>query len=271
MHPVVETTEHEHTLYAEQLTSVYGLPITNALLGSWVALIIIIVLAILVRVSIRLIPGKMQSIWEIICEQCMDLCDQVTNSREISESAFPIAIAIFIFVLINDWVGILPGIGSILVMVDGHSTALLRGATADINTTLALSLFSVVVANLLGIVSIGLWNTITKFIAVPELIKFKEIVKKPTLLIQIPVNIFIGLLELLGEFAKIAALSFRLFGNVFAGEVLLAAMAALIAYGVPVPFLFLEFFVGIIQAFIISLLTVVYITLAMQMHSSSDH
>ena len=99
---------------------------------------------------------------------------------------------------------------------------------------------------------------------------FTKVRKDPSILIVAPITVFVGLLELLGEFAKIASLSFRLFGNVFAGEVLLASMAAIFAFVVPGPFLFLEVFVGLIQALIFSLLATVYFTIASQDHSEHD-
>jgi F-type H+-transporting ATPase subunit a len=103
---------------------------------------------------------------------------------------------------------------------------------------------------------------------------FGEIVRKvrrePAILISAPIMFFVGILELVGEFAKIASLSFRLFGNVFAGEVLLMAMGAILAYVLPLPFLGLEIFVGLIQAFIFSLLTLVYFTIAATDHEEHD-
>ena len=90
------------------------------------------------------------------------------------------------------------------------------------------------------------------------------------ILLTAPIMFFVGVLELIGEFAKVASLSFRLFGNVFAGEVLLSAMAAILAYVLPVPFLFLEVFVGLIQALIFSILTLVYFTIAAQDHSEHE-
>ena len=93
-----------------------------------------------------------------------------------------------------------------------------------------------------------------------------KIRKDPTVLVIAPIQVFVGLIEVVGELAKVASLSFRLFGNVFAGEVLLASMSAIFAYILPVPFMFLEVIVGIIQAFIFSMLTVVYFTIASQDH-----
>ena len=143
----------------------------------------------------------------------------------------------------------------------------LRGGTADINTTLALAVMAVIGANVFGVVSIGLWKTFNKDVNLNVLGGiFTKIRNEPTIIIVAPITFFVGLIEIVGEFAKVASLSFRLFGNVFAGEVLLASMAALVAYIIPIPFLFLELLVGVIQALIFSILLVVYFTIA-----ASDH
>lgn len=264
-----ETEHHAHTLYGEQIFSLGNFPVTNSMFTSWVALFVILVLSLIIRFKQKLVPRGIQNLFEVIIEELLKLCDTVTQDRKISLIALPLVMALVVFVLINNWLGILPGIGSIMIDTDHGPVALFRGATADINTTLALALISVLFANIVGIFVVGAWNTFTKFVRIPALARLKNIFKDPVQIIVVPVDIFVGLLELLGEAAKVASLSFRLFGNIFAGEVLIASMGAILAYGVPMPFLFLEFFVGIIQAFIIGLLTVVYVTLAVQMHD--DH
>ena len=126
---------------------------------------------------------------------------------------------------------------------------------------------TVVGANLFGVLSIGGWKTFNKYVNISALGSiFTKFKKDKTVVIVAPITFFVGILELIGEFAKIASLSFRLFGNVFAGEVLLASMAAIISYILPVPFLGLEIFVGLIQAFIFSMLLLVYFTIAAQDH-----
>jgi len=100
---------------------------------------------------------------------------------------------------------------------------------------------------------------------------FTKIRQEPTVVIVAPITFFVGLIEIIGEFAKVASLSFRLFGNVFAGEVLLASMAALVAYIVPIPFLFLEILVGVIQALIFSMLLVVYFTISATDHDAHEN
>ena len=261
---------HEITLYAEPITHIGPLPITNALLTSWLAVFIIIIISIALRSKLREIPKGLQNFFEIILEGALSLCDQVTGSRNLTIKVFPLAISVFFFILINNWLGIFPLGGFGLVETGGGESVFIpfiRSGTADINTTLALSVMAVIGANLFGIISIGLWKTFNKYVNLKALGGIvTKIRREPTVLVVAPVTFFVGVLELIGELAKVASLSFRLFGNVFAGEVLLVSMSVLLAYGLPIPFLFLEIFVGLIQAFIFSILVLVYFTIASQDH-----
>jgi len=257
---------HSHTLYAEKVTTIAGLPITTALITSWLSVLVIIILSFALRLSLKKIPGKLQHLFEMMIEGGLSMADQVTGSRRISEKVLPIALAIFMFVLVNNWFGILPltAIG----FVQNHSfIPFIRSGTADINTTIGLAVVAVLAANAFGVVSLGAWKMFNKYVNVKALgIAVRNVRKDPMGLLTAPIHFFVGIIEIVGEFAKIASLSFRLFGNVFAGEVLLASMAALVAYAVPIPFLFLEVMVGAVQAFIFAMLTIVYFTIA-----STDH
>jgi F-type H+-transporting ATPase subunit a len=274
MESIPTTTQeivHENTLFAEPLFHIGNFAVTNALLTSWISVLIIVGISLAVRLKLKKIPGKFQHIFEVIVDGALNLCDQVTGSRALSIKLFPYVFAIFFFVLINNWMGILPGVGSIgfVELHDGVRTfvPLLRGGTADINTTLALALMSVVGANIFGILAIGIWKTLNKYVNLRVLGSIvTDVRKNPQILIVAPIKFFVGLLEAIGEVAKVISLSFRLFGNAFAGEVLLASMAALVHYIVPAPFLFLEVFVGLIQALIFALLSLVYFTIAAQDH-----
>jgi F-type H+-transporting ATPase subunit a len=266
---------HNITLFAEPIVNFHGFPITNALITSWVAVLIIAILSLSLRSKMQLIPNKIQNIFEILLEGALDLCDQVTNSRVITLKVFPLAISVFVFVLMNNWLGLLPlgGFGILDKSSEGLSfVPFLRGGTADVNTTIALAIMTVVGANLFGIFSVGIWKTFNKYVNLKALGEiFTKIRKEPTVIIVAPITFFVGFIEIIGEFAKIISLSFRLFGNVFAGEVLLASMAALIAYIVPIPFLFLEILVGVIQALIFAILLVVYFTISAMDHSEEEH
>ncbi len=258
-------TEHEHTLFAEPLFDIGNFTVTNSLLSSWLAVILIIILSLVIRAKKSKIPGKFQSFMEVVIDGAFGMIDMVTNDRAKSKKVFPIAFSIFLFVLVNNWLGMLPGVGSITF----NHVALLRGGTADLNTTLALGLFAVIAANVFGVMAVGGWNYFNKFINIRALLEIpKKIKHEPTIVLVNPINFFVGLIEIISEVAKVASLSFRLFGNVFAGEVLLASIAAMVAWGVPLPFMFLEILVGVIQALIFSVLTVVYFTIASADHSA---
>ncbi len=265
-----EEIAHEITIFAEPIFHFKDFTVTNALFTSWFAVLAIIIFAALLRKKLREVPGVLQNIFEIIIEGGLNLCDQVTNNRALSQKIFPLAISVFLFILTNNWLGLLP-VGGLGILERGeHGLAFipfLRGGTADVNTTISLAVMAVIGANLFGVFSIGIWEIFNKYVNLKALGQiFRKIKKDKTIIIVAPITFFVGLLELIGEFAKVASLSFRLFGNVFAGEVLLASMAALFAFVLPVPFLFLEILVGVIQALIFSMLLVVYFTIA-----SSDH
>lgn len=272
----MELTEikHENTLFAEPIAHIGDFPITNALITSWVAVLILIIISIIIRTRLKNVPGKLQHFFEIVLEGGLSLADQVTGSRKTTEKVFPLAISIFFFVLINNWLGILPlgGFGIVETGAEGSVfIPFLRSGTADINTTLMLAVVAVIGSNIFGIVSIGVWKMFNKYVNLKALAGIlTKIRHEPTVLLIAPITFFVGVLELIGELAKVASLSFRLFGNVFAGEVLLASMGALLAYGLPLPFLFLEVFVGVIQALIFAMLTLVYFSIASTDHEAHD-
>jgi len=277
----IQEVSHEATLYAEPIAHIGGLTITNALFTGWVAVFVLIIIAIAIRTKIKQIPKGFQNLFEIVIEGAESIIDQVTNDKKITAKVFPIAFSIFLFVLINNWLGIVPLGGFGIIENTEHGKAfipLIRSGTADINMTLAMGVLSVIGANVFGIMSIGVWKMFNKYVNINAFVDMiRKVRKEPTLLISAPIMFFVGVLELIGEFAKVASLSFRLFGNVFAGEVLLLSMSTILAYVLPLPFIGLEILVGVIQAFIFSILTVVYYTIAAQdhdhdeKHESSEH
>lgn len=257
---------HEHTLYAEPIGHIGGLAITNSLLMSWLALIIIFALSVKIGTKIKTIPGKIQSATEIIIEGLMSVFDGVTGSRAKTVKFAPFVFTFFFFILFNNWIGLLPGVGSIGQVIEAHGEKIfvpyLRGGTADYNTTLALAIIGIVASHIFGVIAVGAWKHFNKFINIQAILDIPRKIKKDWTVIMVnPIKFFIGIIELISEFAKIASLSLRLFGNVFAGEVLLASISAMLAFVIPIPFMFLEIFVGLVQAFIFSVLILVYISL----------
>jgi F-type H+-transporting ATPase subunit a len=232
------------SLRAEQIFRIGSFPVTNSVLLAFIAVVLLAAIAITLNRRMAMVPTGMQNIAEMVIEGALGLMDSVLGTRQKSEKYLPLVLTIFFFVLFSNWLGLLPGVGSILIINNGASVPLLRSPASDLNFTLALALIAVTLINALSIAAVGLKSRLSVFF------NFKS-----------PVDFFIGILELISEFAKIISFSFRLFGNVFAGEVLLAIMAFLVPYLVPLPFMFLEIFVGFIQAFIFGMLTLVFIAI----------
>ena len=265
----LETTaevSHESPLYAESLFHIGPLTITNSLVNSLLAVFLVIVFSLAVKSKLKEVPGRLQNFFEAIIEVFLNLFDSVTHSRKKSLLFAPMLLAFFFFILINNWSGILPGVGSVGRIVLEHGEKVFvpffRGGTADLNTTLALAIIGVFASHVFGVLALGFWQHFNKFINIKVFLEIpKKIKKDPAVLLVNPIKAFVGLIEIIGEIAKVASLSFRLFGNIFAGEVLLVSMSALLAWVVPVPFLFLEIIVGLIQAFIFMTLVLTYLSI----------
>jgi F-type H+-transporting ATPase subunit a len=239
------------SLRAETIFHIGSFPVTNSLLLSALVLVILVSFALVLRKKIAMVPGMVQNVAELILEGALGIMDSVLNGdRKASEKYLPLVFTIFLFILFSNWLGLLPGVGSLVVNQGaGVVTPLFRSPASDLNFTLALALIAVTFVNIFGTAAIGLKGRLSVFF------NFKG-----------PIDFFVGILEIISEFAKIISFSFRLFGNVFAGEVLLAILAYLVPYVVPVPFLFLELFVGFIQALIFAMLTTVFIGMSVVGH-----
>lgn len=234
---------------AEKLFTILGLPVTNTLLMSWLVIGLLATGAILLSRRLALSPSGGQNLIELGMERFLNVMEGVFGSRELAEKYFPIVATIFIFILISNWLGIFPGIGSIgfREVHEGKEVfvPILRSSASDLNVTLALAIVAVALVNILGVTAIGFGKHLSRFFS------FRS-----------PVDFIVGILEFISEIAKMVSFSFRLFGNIFAGEVLLIITAFLVPYLVPVPFLFLEIFVGFVQALVFAMLTMVFISIA---------
>ncbi len=234
------------SLRAETIFSIGSFPITNALLLSTLVLMLLAVFAFILRRRLAMVPGAVQNIFELLVEGALGIMDTVLGNRRQSEKYFPLVFTVFLFILFSNWLGLLPGVGSFVVSTADGTVPLLRSPASDLNFTLALALIAITFVNAASSVAVGFWHRLSIFF------NFKS-----------PLDFFIGILELVSELGKIISLSFRLFGNVFAGEVLLAIMAFLVPYALPLPFMLLEIFVGFIQAFIFGMLITVFIGMSL--------
>jgi len=235
----------EITVAAHELYEIGGYIFTNTTF--WIVLIVISLAALFVAVfsKAKIVPGKTQNVLEFIMEAFLNFCDSITNSRKKTLEIFPFAMSLFLIIWASNLLELVPGLGVFPI---------LRSPSSDLNFTFGLAGLSMFYINYLALRNLGLVPYLGKFF------NFKS-----------PVLLFVGLLELMGEFTRIISLSMRLFGNLFAGEVLLMVVTSGIhwslAYFVPLPFLALETLVGFLQAFIFSSLIVVFYSTATEAHA----
>lgn len=280
------------SLSAEKIASIGSFPITNSLLSTWAVMAILVGLSLWVRRSVKLVPSHVQSVAEILIGGLYDFFESVMGHH--AKQAFPLLASLFLFIITANWMGLLPGVGTIgfyetpvvshsqtdhgekavVSAVDGsvveHNqpgavreisgrefetketehveekkfVPLLRGATADLNMTIALAIVAFFAIQYFGFATLGIHYSARFF-------NFQN-----------PIMFFVGILEIISDISKVISFAFRLFGNIFAGEVLLTVIAFLMPFLVPTPFVMLELFVGFIQALVFSTLTAVFINVA---------
>lgn len=285
------------SISAEPLTTIGGLTISNSIFTSLIVSFLLIAIAFIARSSIKdeRRPQGLQNFFEWVVESLFGLVEGIAGSKKKAKAFFPFIATFFLFILLNNWFGLLPGVGTI-GFIEGKNTEhaqlqesglelesskayasepaeehspeaetammeenehgsvfvpYLRAGTADLNGTLALGLISIVVTQFFGFRYLGL-SYLKKYF------NFSN-----------PIMFFVGILELISEFAKIISFAFRLFGNIFAGEVLLVVMLMLGKVIIPMPFYGLEIFVGFIQALVFAMLSLVFFNMATIGHD--DH
>jgi len=234
------------SLAAEKISSLFGLTVTNSLLATWLTMALLFIFTWLATRRLSLHPTGAQTLAEIVVGGLYDFFQQVTGENV--KKFFPLAASLFLFILVSNWMGLLPGVGTIGFFHHAHGqevmTPLFRAPTADLNTTIALALITVFAIQYFGFRALGFHYT-GRFI-----------------ILNSPIMFAVGILELVSEIAKIISFGFRLFGNIFAGEVLLTVIAFLIPFVAPLPFLAMELFIGMIQALVFSMLFAVFAQIA---------
>lgn len=272
--------------------------LTNSMLHTLIVDAILILVALLVRARLKLIPTGLQNFIEMVLEYFYGLAEQIAGKS--ARTYFPWIMTIFLFVIVSNWTGFTPGVGSIgfeqthghseeegateehssrfagqLAMADGnlvllsgaevavqaeegesHFVPLLRAPTADLNVTFALAIVTMFMVQFWGIRALG-GSYFRKFFNFSGNGMMRGI------------NGFVGILELISEISRILSFGFRLFGNIFAGEIVLATMAFLGAFLLPLPFYILETFVGFVQALVFTMLALVFFSMATVGHH--DH
>jgi F-type H+-transporting ATPase subunit a len=264
-------------LPAEVVFHIFGFPITNSVIGAWITIIVLVGISYAATRKARLIPSRLQAFLESVLGWLYDFCKEVAG-EENGRRFFPVVTTIFLFVIMNAWLGLLPGFGSIHVTgAEGEHVHLLRPANTDINVPLAIALMSFIFVEYFGIRSLGGFRYLSKFVNVGGFFrgvrqlfsgKFKAGLSG---MFTGVIDIFVGMLETLSEFIRILSFTFRLFGNMTAGEILLLIVMFLVPWVVALPFYGLELLVGFVQALIFGGLTLVFLTLAVAHHGAEEH
>jgi len=260
-------------LAAPHLFEIGGFPITNTMLAGWFTVIFLVVGSWLITRRMKIVPNRIQVIFEFLLGWIYDLCESVAG-KENGRKFFPVVCTIFLFVAFNAWLSLIPGFGSILVGGGGHEYELLRGANTDLNTPLAISLVSCVFVAFYGMKSIGFSWVKQYFNFGPLLRSIGGIFKGKINFMDIFsnfVNAFVGGLEFLSMLIRIISFTFRLFGNMTAGEILVVIVAFLVPMAMSWVVYGFELFVGFIQALVFAGLTLVFVTMAVASHEGELH
>ena len=248
---------------AQDLFHLGGLPISNSIFTTWLIAALIIIAIRLAVGTPKLIPGKGQGVVEGMAQGLRDALEPIVGKKMIGKT-FPLLCGFFVFILLMNWSGLLPGVGTIKFQHDGHWLDAIRPANSDLNTTLALSVLSFVAWTYFVLRYAGFK------VLVFDLFGNKADKKEVGMLmwvLLIPIFFAVGGIEVVSIAFRLISLSFRLFGNVFGGENLIhalsdpATLGAFATYVVPAMAGLLEILVGLIQAFVFTLLSAVYIGL----------
>ena len=244
-------------LPAEHVFDIFGFPVTNTMVTAFLASALLVIFSFSVTRKMETVPTGAQNVLEIAIESLLDLVEDVAGRRW-GRQFFPLVATIFLFILVANYMGLLPGYGTIGIIEHEEGKAVLvplfRSSSTDLNVTIGLALIAVASVQYFGVKAVGVKSYLSRFI------NFSG-----------PIEFFMGLLEIISELARVISLSFRLFGNVFAGEVLLTVISFLIPFVAVLPFYGLELFVGAIQALIFAMLTLVFLTLASMEHGGEGH
>ncbi len=239
----------------ETIIEIGKFPVTNTILNTLLVDSLILAGVIAIKKHLSQVPNFFQNAIEMIVETFYNFIESVAHEN--TAKIFPFVMSFFIFILIGNWSGLVPGFNSFGFFEESHGkkelVPIIRNTTSDINTTFALAIISLVATHVLSIRKLGIWEYLSRYFSLN------------------PIILFVGVLEIVSEITKIISLSFRLFGNIYAGERVLDTISSLFAFIFPLPFMFLEIIVGLVQALVFSLLTMVFMAVLMTPHHEPKH
>jgi F-type H+-transporting ATPase subunit a len=269
-------------LPAEVIGQVGSFSITNTLIAAWLTIVVLAVLFYFATRRMKLVPGRLQALAEVVAEGLLNFVESVAG-KEHSRLLFPGIATIFLYVITNAFMALLPIFGTIGLYEHGHGNEVefvpfLRAANTDINLPLAISVASFILVETWGMRVVGFFHYTGEFINVRQFLQgLKQLVTGR--LREAPLNImfgfislFVGILEIFSHLTRMLSFTFRLFGNMTAGEILVLVSCFLIPMIFTIPFYGLELLIGLIQALIFSGLTLVFGTVAISSaHEESEH
>lgn len=257
-----------HTVF-----ELFGFHVTNSILAAWISMVVLVVLSVAATRRMKIVPAGVQNFLEMVLGWLYNFCKEVAGEKN-GRRFFPIVTTIFLFVITNAWLSLVPGFGTITILnPEGHLVELLKGANTDVNTPLAMAIVSFCAVGYFGFRSVGV-RFLGQYFAFGRLFGsfgkiFRGNIKSGfgDLFFGV-IDIVVGVLELLSVFIRIVSFTFRLFGNMTAGEILLLIVAFLVPWVLALPFYGLELLVGFVQALIFAGLTLVFATMAVVHHNS---
>lgn len=254
------------SLSPDILFSIGSFPVTNSFFWGVVLTLALIIFFGLVAKKMKNVPGPVQNFVEMILEAGYDFVRSVTGSDKKTEKVFPLVFTLFIFIIIANLITYIPGQSALTISRGDELVPVFRAVIADYGMVFAMTMISIIVTQIVAIYMVGPFGYVGKFFNFKGLFVFFKGFFKGKVdflgLAQGFFDAFMGIMDLVGEIAKVVSLSFRLFGNIFAGEVLTAVILFLAPFIAPLPFMILGLLSAIVQAFVFSVLTLIYITMA---------
>lgn len=246
------------TIQPELLFQLKGFPVTNAILTGFLITVFLFFIVVFIKKRMKMIPGRLQLLAEITVESFLHLLEQITGTRKRAEQLLPLIGALFLYVGISNIITLIPPFSAFSFA----GVPMFRTPTNDFNTTFSFALAMIVLINVVSIKNAGLFSYLGKFIKIKGIyLGFKKGLGAGAMAI---VEFLIGLLDIISELAKIISLSLRLFGNMYAGDVLLVILFGAFALAAPTIWIGMSLLTGVLQALVFGALTAAYFTLAVQ-------
>ncbi|MFB3885240.1 MAG: F0F1 ATP synthase subunit A [Thermodesulfobacteriota bacterium] len=263
-------------LPAEPVAHIGHFSVTNTLIASWFTILVLLGLSILFTHKMKLIPGRRQGMGEAIVEGLLNFVESVAGKKH-ARMLFPGVATIFIYVISNAYLALLPFFGSVgIIEHDGKFAPLFRSANTDLNVPLSIAVMSFFFVESWGMRSVGVTHYLSEFINVRQFLQgLKEtftgkIKTGPMNIVFGFISLFVGVLEIFSHLTRMLSFTFRLFGNMTAGEILILVSCFLVPLVFSIPFYGLELLIGMIQALIFSGLTLVFGTIASTPHEETE-